>query len=166
MQASILKKLWTCHFWNFERSVVHKSAGRCNDICFAFFYLFNFNFQNLGELRVELHKPPLKMKELWKVRDGLAKPEIQPIIPGVICFVLLQVESFGVVQCVREILSVWLLCLRDLPHTYSCTCLLDKETKGKQTRALPVWTPGSLDFIIIFIIIINTIIILLLLKVF
>jgi hypothetical protein len=105
---------------------------------FCIFNLFNFRLQNLGELRVELHKSPLKMKELWKVSDGLAKPEVQPIVPRVISFVLLQVESFGVVQCVGEISSVWLLCLRDLPHTCSYTCLLDKQTKGKQTRALPI----------------------------
>jgi len=53
---------------------------------------------NLGELRVKLHKPPLKMKELWEVRDGLSKPEVQPILSGVMYFVLLQVGSFGVVQ--------------------------------------------------------------------
>jgi len=44
-----------------------------------------------------LHKPPLKMEQ-WKDRDGLAKPDVQPILFGVICFVLLQVGSFGVVQ--------------------------------------------------------------------
>ena len=31
------------------------------------------DFQNSGELRVKLHKPTLKMKELREVRDGLAK---------------------------------------------------------------------------------------------
>jgi hypothetical protein len=48
-----------------------------------------------------------------------------------------------------------------LPHTYSCTCLLNKKKqRWKQTRALSVWTPRSLNhfiiiilFIIIFIII-------------
>jgi hypothetical protein len=65
--------------------------------------LFNFRLQNSGELRVELHKPPLKMKELREVRDGLTKPELQPILSEVICFVLLQVGSFGVVQRVEEI---------------------------------------------------------------
>jgi hypothetical protein len=35
---------------------------------FAFFNLFNFKHQNfLGDVRVELHKPPLKMKDLNKV---------------------------------------------------------------------------------------------------
>jgi hypothetical protein len=38
-----------------------------------------------------LHKPSLKMKELWGVRNGLAKA---------ICSVLLRVASFDVVQCV------------------------------------------------------------------
>jgi len=46
-----------------------------------------------------LHKPTLKRKkELREVRDGLAKPGVQPILSGIICFVLLQVGSFGVVQ--------------------------------------------------------------------
>jgi hypothetical protein len=43
---------------------------------FCILNLFNFKRQNSGELRVELHKPPLKMKALREVRDGLAKPEV------------------------------------------------------------------------------------------
>jgi hypothetical protein len=46
--------------------------------------------------------------------------------------VLLRVGSFGVVQRVGKISSVWLLCLRDLPHTYSYTCLFNKEIETKE----------------------------------
>ena len=102
--------------------IYQRIAWRWSIIVLHIFNLFNFKLQNLGELKVKLHKPQLKMKELQKVRDGLVKPEVQPILSGVICFVLLQVGSFGVVQHVREISSLWLLCLRDLPHTYSYTC--------------------------------------------
>ena len=46
--------------------------------------------------------------------------------------------------CWWKISNVCQLCFRDLPHTCSCTYL-------KQTRALPVETLGSLNFIIIII---------------
>ena len=36
----------------------------------------------------------------WGVRDGLAKPEVQPIHSAAICFVLLHVGSLDVVQLV------------------------------------------------------------------
>jgi hypothetical protein len=81
------------------------------------------------------------MKELREVRDGLTKPEVQPILSEVIYFVLLQVGSFGVVQRVEEIWSVRLLCLRDLPHTYFELALFStkkqKQKKLKQASALP-----------------------------
>jgi len=84
---------------------------------------------------VALHKPPLKIKELREVRDGLTKTEVQPILSKVICFVLLQVGSFGVVQCVGEISSVPLLFLRDLPHTYFVPALFStKKQKTKETE--------------------------------
>jgi len=38
-----------------------------------------------------------------------------------------------------------LVILRDLPNTFSCTCLYSKKTKVEGT--LPVLTPGSLNFI-------------------
>jgi hypothetical protein len=49
-----------------------------------------------------------------------------------IYLILLQFGPFGVVQHVGEISSMWLLCLRDLPHTYSCTrFIFNKETKQR-----------------------------------
>jgi hypothetical protein len=33
--------------------------------------------QNYRELRVVLYEPSLNMKELWRVRNGLAKPGVQ-----------------------------------------------------------------------------------------
>ena len=37
-----------------------------------------------------LHKPMLKSKELRRIRDGLAKSEVQPILSRIICPVLLH----------------------------------------------------------------------------
>ena len=46
-----------------------------------------------------LHKPLLKRKkELRGVRGGLAKSEVQPILSGAICPVLLHAGSVQVVQ--------------------------------------------------------------------
>ena len=87
---------------------------------FCIFNLFNFKLQHPGELRVELHKPSLKMKELWKVRDGLAKPEVQPILSGVIYFVLLQVGSFDVLfnVLVGDLECVLVVLERSPPHLF------------------------------------------------
>ena len=49
-------------------------------------------------------------------------------------------------------LGVTMSCLRDLPYTYSCTCIFFLEkTKTETTRALPVKKLGSLNLIIIII---------------
>jgi hypothetical protein len=106
--------------------------------------------QNYRELRVVLHEPSLKMKELWGVRNSLAKPGVQPILSKAICSVLLCVRSFDDVQRVgrrsqmcacraREISSILIL----------VPVWVNKENKKKQTRALPVEILGSLNFIII-----------------
>ena len=48
----------------------------------------------------------------------------------------------------RSQTSLQLVILRDLPHTYSCTCLYSKEKqKWKQEGTLPVLNTGSLNFI-------------------
>ena len=106
--------------------------------------------QNCRELRVVLHKPSLKMKELWEVRDGLAKPEVYPILSRAIYSVLLHVGCFDIVQhaggsrmCVSyawEISPTLIV----VPAIY-----LTKKNKKKHTRALPVETLESLNFIII-----------------
>ena len=58
--------------------------------------------QNCRELRVVLHKPSLKKKGLWEIRDGLAKSEVQPILSRAICLALLHVGSLMFVQHVTE----------------------------------------------------------------
>ena len=48
----------------------------------------------------------------------------------------------------RSRTSLHLVILRDLPHTYSCTCFYSKEKqRWKQKGLYRFWTPGSLNFI-------------------
>jgi len=48
-------------------------------------------------------------------------------------------SSDGCATCWWEIFECLLVVPEDLPHTYSCTCLFDKETKTKAiTKAPPV----------------------------
>jgi len=56
-------------------------------------------------------------------------------------------SSDGCATCWWKIFECLLVVPEDLPNTYSCTCLLDKETKTKAiTKAPPVSNPGSLFF--------------------
>jgi hypothetical protein len=74
-----------------------------------------------------LHKPSWK-KELREVRDGLAKLEVQSILFGAFGPVLLHDDCLMFVQHVGgDISNVWLFFLRDLPHTYSCTCFIQQK---------------------------------------
>ena len=57
---------------------------------FCLFNLFSFKLQNLGELMGNVAQTTLKRKELRRIRDGLAKPEVQPILSRIICPVLLH----------------------------------------------------------------------------
>ena len=48
----------------------------------------------------------------------------------------------------RSRTSLHLMILRNLPHTYSCTCFYSKEKqRWKQQGLYQFWTPGSLNFI-------------------
>ena len=51
------------------------------------------------------------------------------------------------VSCVmlgeRSQVSLLLVLLRDLPHTYSCTCFYSTKQMSKQTRTLPVVNTGE-----------------------
>ena len=106
--------------------------------------------QNCRKLRVVLHKPLLK-KELQGVRDGLAKPEVQPILSGAICSILLLVRSFDVVQCVGGRSRMCVRHAWEISPTLIVVLgfYLTKKSKMKQTRTLPVEILGSLNFIII-----------------
>jgi hypothetical protein len=69
------------------------------------------------ELRVMLHKPSLKKKEIRGVRDGLTKPKVQPILSGAICSFLLHDGSFGFVQrLVRDLECVHAMLKGSPPH--------------------------------------------------
>ena len=96
--------------------------------------------QNCRELRVVLHEPSLKMKELWGVRNGLAKPGVQPILSKAICSVLLCVRSFDVVQRVRGKSRMCVSYAREIsPTLILVPVLFDKKKQWwKQTRALSV----------------------------
>ena len=92
-----------------------------------------------------MHKLMLKRKkelraseEVWlNLRSSQSSPEL-----SVLSF-FHDESSDGCVTCWWEIFECLLVVSEDLPHTYSCTCLFDKETK---TKAPPVWNPGSLFF--------------------
>ena len=62
------------------------------------------------------------------------------------------------VSCVmlgeRSQVSLLLVLLRDLPHTYSCTCFYSTKQRWKQARTLPVVNTGEskLLFFIYFIV--------------
>jgi len=109
--------------------------------------------QNCRELRVVLHEPSLKMKELWGVRNGLAKPGVQPILSKVIYSVLLCVRSFDVVQSVGGDLECVLVMLeRSFPHLFLYLFYLIKRNKSGNKQGLyQLKTLGSLNFIIIII---------------
>jgi hypothetical protein len=73
---------------------------------YCLFSLFSFKSQNSGVVRVELHRPPLKMKELWESKvvrldQKFNRSSLEPI-----CLVLLHDGSVDVVQCVGEISNV------------------------------------------------------------
>jgi hypothetical protein len=106
--------------------------------------------QNCRELRVVLHEPSLKMKELWGVRNGLAKPGVQPILSKAICSVHLCVRSFDDVQRVGMRSQMCACRAREISSTLILVPIwVNKENKKKQTRALLVEILGSLNFIII-----------------
>jgi hypothetical protein len=84
------------------------------------------------ELSERLHKPSLKMKGLRWIRVGSAEWEVQLTHFGAFCPALLQVWSVDVcATCWWEILNACSLCMRDLPHTYSCTCFYSNKKKTK-----------------------------------
>jgi hypothetical protein len=75
-----------------------------------------------------LHKPSLKMKGLWGVRNGLAKPRVQPILSKAICSVLLLVRLFDVVQRVGGRSRMYVSYAREIsPILMLVPILFDKE---------------------------------------
>ena len=65
-------------------------------------------------------------------------PDLQRIGPSMMCNMLGE----------RSRKSLQLVILRDLPHTYSCTCFYSKgKQRWKQQGLYQFWTPGNLNFI-------------------
>jgi hypothetical protein len=91
-----------------------------------------------------------KLKVVWRLRWRVAQITIEDegvyedlemvspnqrfgrsiLKPFVFSFYMMDHSMF--VQCVGEISNVWLLYLRDLPHTYSYTYLFKKEQSGNK----------------------------------
>ena len=74
---------------------------------------------------------------------GPADPLVGPLGP-----VLGMLLGTGLsVSCVmlgeRSQVSLLLVLLRDLPHTYSCTCFYSTQQRWKQARTLPVVNTGE-----------------------
>jgi hypothetical protein len=79
--------------------------GAFEGLCeFIFLVIKNYVYFKLNcrELRVELHKPPLKMKEL-KDLDVVWLNQLSETMN----LILLQFRPFGVVQCVGKISNVY-----------------------------------------------------------
>ena len=108
------------------------------------------------ELRIVLHKPSLKKKELWGVRDGLTKPKVQPILSRAICFVLLHDGSFGFVQrLVGDLECVHVVLEESPPHLFFCTYFIrQKETMVETNKGSPGSNTGELKSFYFFIIIV------------
>ena len=67
-----------------------------------------------------LHKPTLKRKELRRIRNGLAEPEVQPILSGIICPVLLH-DVLCDVLCnvlVGDLKCIFVMHERSPPHLF------------------------------------------------
>ena len=65
-------------------------------------------------------------------------PDLQRVGPSMMCNMLGE----------RSRKSLQLVILRDLPHTYSCTCFYSKgKQRWKQQGPYRFWTTGSLNFI-------------------
>ena len=95
------------------------------------------------------HRLERKKRELREIRVGLVEPEVRPsfsdsiypglqrVGPSVMCNMLGE----------RSRKSLQLMILRDLPHTYFCTCFYSKEKqRWKQKRTLPVLNTGEPKF--------------------
>ena len=67
-----------------------------------------------------LHKPTLKRKkELRRIRDGLAKVEVQPILSGIICPVLLHDVLFDVLcNVLVDLKCMSVMHERSSPHLF------------------------------------------------
>ena len=115
-----------------------------------------FKLKNLGMLREfvkgDLHIPSLveearnEGSQWWLGRTkGSAIP---PWIPSVLFFSVLDRRCCAPYLGERSRTGLQLVIWRDLPHTYSCTCFIQKKNKSGNKKGLcRGWTPGSLNFI-------------------
>ena len=135
----VVHKLQECQQGIKSMQILSKDSMEMERQMFCNFNVFNFNLYLMQGVRVVLHKPSLQRKEFKGFRCGLAKPEVQPILSEAIYPVLPHDDRLRLCNMWWEISNVCMSNLRDLPHTYICTCFLfNKETKLEQARALPV----------------------------
>ena len=104
---------------------------------FCIFNLFNvLNFKTYESWGVMLHKPILKRKkELRESKMAWLNQRFNQFSLGssVLSFCMMYCLMFCA-TCWWEIWSVCSLCMRDLPHTYSCTCLFNQRKTKKETN--------------------------------
>jgi hypothetical protein len=97
---------------------------------FFLFNLFSFKLQNSGELRGNVAQTNIEEEEgAEENQSGLAKP----LGSSVQSFCMMYCMMFCA-MCWWKISSVCLLCMRDLPHTYSCTYLFNQRETNVETK--------------------------------
>ena len=88
---------------------------------FCILNLFSFKFQNFREMRGSVAQTNVEEEEgLRRIRDGLAKPEVQPILSGIICLVLLH-DVLSNVLCnvlVGDLKYMFIMHERFPPHLF------------------------------------------------
>jgi hypothetical protein len=88
---------------------------------FCLFNLFSFKLQNLGELRGNVAQTNVEEEEgPRRIRDGLDQPEVQPILSGIICSVLLHDVLFDVLcnVLVGDLKCMFVMHERSPPHLF------------------------------------------------
>jgi hypothetical protein len=80
-----------------------------------------------------------------RLNQGFSHPSLDPIYPILPC-----VRPSDVVQNVdgRSQMSLHMVNVRDLPHTYSCICFISKKVKVETSKISASFESlGSLNFI-------------------
>ena len=103
------------------------------------FIEFNFSDQHaicLNSRNREFEGSVAQTIICWGIRGNCPSPQCAGL--SMLCNMLGE----------RSRTSLHLMILRNLPHTYFCTCFYSKEKqKWKQKGLYRFWTPGSLNFI-------------------
>jgi hypothetical protein len=116
---------------------------------FCIFNLFSvLNFKIFGRVEGFVAQTIVWRGRSLGIRGELAKPEVQSILYKTY---LSRPSAWWIVCCLCNVLGRSRVCVCYAWEIFpTLTCLFkQKEIKWKQTRALPVWSPGSQNFIII-----------------